>query len=456
MSNYNFKNFFSEKHPAIHNNEYVSNALFLIKKSILKKSQLEFVNSFPMNETKMQQIQHIVENESKKSIISEFIPQLIIKNYKDNFNYYNILIMELENGYKNVSDWLSKIHPVIQEKYYNFILSLKCKVCIINKDQYSTLAIYNNDNEFVGIILPVKVTDTLNAQDYNEYLDNLKVEQDVKKLSKQNSKKCLYIKDNKAVIRNKELIHIADITNDQCYENFYIEKCIQENKDADIYLDLGVVCIYVRTIQPSYNKDEAIDYNYYLDYFKDKDFTLEKMLTDIRGKRVNNQFINVADIKLMKLSGVSQEEVQELIDYRQNWYNEIEKNEQEKRLQREQKDKEYMDSQNKITEELVLAAEQAILNKQEVKNCDITIYKSRYNSSTTKLILYMMKQYGINVPLKTQGWINQALTRIQYSDGWGDYTYNHYKSSANSTVFNKYLNQLIRVIKEKYAVAITV
>ncbi len=453
MTNYNFKNFFSERYPVIHNNEYVSNAYFLIKKSMLKKSQLEFINAFPMNETKMQQIQSLIENESKKPIITEFIPQFISKD-----NEYNILITELDGGYKGYSDWLNKIYPAIQEEYYNFIKSLKYKICIVNNDQVSPLSIYNNDNEFVGIVLSVRVKDLdiPNAQDYNEYLDNLKAKKEAKKLAKQNSKKCLYIKNNKAIVKNKELICIADITNDEAYKNLYIEKCIQEDKDAEVYIDLGIVCVYVRTIQASCNKDKNVDYDYYLGYLKDKNITLEMVITDIRNKRINNQFVNVSDIKLIELSGASKQEVQELINYRQEWYDRKAEENQKKRLEQEQKDKEYVDTKNKIVKDLVLAAEQAILNKQEVKNQEVTVYKSKYNGNSLSLILYMMKQYNINVPLKTQGWINQALTSIQYNEKWEEYSYKYYKTSSNSTVFSKYLNMLIKAIQEKYVEIVTV
>jgi hypothetical protein len=435
----NFKDFFKERKP-IHNNEYVSNAIFLIKKSELKKSQLEFVNSFPMQEKLIDSFLDTLKNESRKDIITEFIPERILKDTD-----YNVLIMSTKTG-----------NYLIQEQYYNFFQSMKCKVCIVNENTTGMITIYNSDIQFIGVLLPSRNTYLSNAIDYNEYLEEQKALQEAENQRKQNFKKCLYIKNNKAVVRNKELISIANITNNEVYKNLYVEKCIQENKDAEVYMDLGIVCIYVRTIQASYSNDKTVDYDYQLGYLNYKDFTLEKILTDIRGKRANNQFVNVADIKFMELSGVSEQEVKELIEYRQNWYNEMEKNEQEKRLQREQKDKDYVDTQNKITQDLVLSAEQAIINKQEIKNQDITIYKSRYNSSSTKLILYMMKQYNINVPLKTQGWINKALAKIEYNQEWNDYSYRYYKSSANSSVFNKYLNQLIRAIKEKHAVTITV
>jgi len=101
----------------------------------------------------------------------------------------------------------------------------------------------------------------------------------------------------------------------------------------------------------------------------------------------------------------------------------------------------------------IVRTEQAIINKQNVTNEDITIYKSRYDSNTTSLILHMMKLYNINVPLKTQGWINKALANISYNENIETYIYSYFnRNSKNSEVFYYYLEQLIKAIKVKYNV----
>ena len=357
--------------------------------------------------------------------------------------------MEADRGYKPYNESTSKIYPSIKEEYYNFIQSINCKVFLVNNDQFSTLSIYNSGNEFVGIVLPVKVKDCdiPNAQNYNEYLSILKLEQDAKELAKQNSKKCLYIKDNKAVVRNKELISIAELINDESYKNLYIKKCVTENKNASVYIDLGIVCVYIRTMA---NNTSTLteDIKYYLNDVTN--YTLDMALANIYNRKNNNQFINVVDIKLVELSGASEQEVQGLIDYRQEWYDRKVKEDQIKKSKQEQEDKEYTDSKNKIVDELVSQAEQAIINNQKVNNKEITIYKSRYESNDTSLILHMMKLYEIKVPLKTQGWIKQALASIFYDVEDGKISYTYYKSSSNSNVFRKYLNEFVGKIQDKY------
>jgi len=444
----NFKSLFTEKCPVIHNSDYFSNKHFLIKKSILKKSQLDYLNLFPLDTHLIQSLAKTIENESRKPIITEFIPQYIHSN-----NEYNTLIMEIDRGYKNCTDWLNKIYPSINESYYNLIQSLNCKLFIVNNDQVNPLSIYNSNNEFVGIVLPVKVKDCdiPNAKNYIDYLAELKLEQDAKELAKQNSKKCLYIKDNKAVVRNKELISIAELINDEAYKNLYIEKCVNENKNAGVYIDLGIVCVYIRTMA---NNTSTLteDIKYYLSNLSN--YTLEMALANIYNRKNNNHFINVADIKLVELSGATEQEVQGLIDYRQEWYDRKAKEEQFKKSKQEQEDKEYTDSKNKIVEDLILQAEQAIINNQKVNNKDITVYKSRYESNDTSLILHMMKLYEIKIPLKTQGWINQALAEIYYDVEDGKISYSYYKSSANSNVFRKYLNEFVGKVQDKYGVRV--
>jgi len=435
MKKFNFKEFFTNDisycNKVIHNSEYASNTHFLIKKIELKTNQLEFFNSFPEADISYNnQFSQIVSSQSKMDIDIEFKPERIHIGHD-----HNIVIMG-EVG--------------IKEGYLHFIESLKCKLFIAKSDnKWNPLSIYNNDNEFVGVVLPIKLDMAKASEsiDYNDYLENLKSEQEAKKLSKLNSKKCLYIKDNKAVIRNKELTCIADIINDDSYKNLYIEK--GKKQDAGVYLDLGIVFIYVRTITGDSTHE---DIRYYLN--KLTNYTLQMVKDNIYERKNANQFVNVADIKLIELSGASEQEVQELIDYRQGWYDRKAKEDQEKKFKQEQLDKEYIDSKNKIVNDLILVTEQAILSNQEVKNKEITIYKSRFESNDTSLILHLMKLYGIKVPLKTQGWINNALANIYYNQEDNEVSYSYYKSSANSNVFRKYLNQLVSMVQNKYNIAV--
>jgi hypothetical protein len=440
MTTYNFRNFFITKSP-IHNEEYVTNGFILIKKSMLKKSQLEYVNSFPINETTINSLQNMIKYESEKPIITEFIPKWIKENITDGYSgeKYNALIMERDRGYKGCSENISIINIGINEQYYNFITALKCKLFIVNNDTVNPLAIYNSDNEFVGILLPIRSLKIEGTENYTEYLNRLEKE---KQEHKELSKKCLYISDNKAVVRHKELTCIADIVKDEEYKNLYVEPDYINNF-GEVFINYGFIYMGTgRTI----DKDSAIK--------RETEnligLTFEVYKNYITKCLNNNQFINVAEIKLMELAGEPTEYIQTLTEHRQNYLNRKTQENKEREEKRQQEEQDYIGMKNAEADEQIKEAEQNIINRNGVKNKDITIYKeSRYNSNTISIMNYLMKKYDIKVPLKTQGWINNALAGIFYDDKLNQWIYNYYTSSANSTVFIGYLNELIQKVNEK-------
>jgi hypothetical protein len=449
MSNYNFKNFFAEKNP-IHNTEYVTNGYILIKKSVLKKSHLNYINSFEMQEVVINQLKSLLKRESEKPIITEFKPLLVstINQIKPIELTYNAVITEIDRGYKGCNENISIINPAIKEEYYNFILDIKCKVNIVNNDSVNPLSIYNSNNDFVGIVLPVRLTESniINSINYNDYIEKIEIEKENKNQRKAElNKKCLYIRDNKAIVRNKELICIADIIKNEEYRKLYVE-ADYKNHFGEVYIHFDAIFMCTGITLDKNDNTERIAYN----LKRLTKITLNDYKEYIIKCLDNMQFINVAEIKLMELAGEPQEYINKLIEHKQKVIDLREKESQEREWKREQEDKEYIEQKNNEANEKIIKAEQAIINQTKVKNEDITTYKSKYDSNTTSIILYLMKQYNIKVPLKTQGWINKALASIIYDEGW---TYNYYNSSTNSTVFMKYFNELIEKINNKYKLA---
>lgn len=259
------------------------------------------------------------------------------------------------------------------------------------------------------------------------------------------NKKCLYISDNKAIVRNKDLICIADITKDDTYKNLYVESCYKEDY-GEVYIDLGIICMYAYRGIFSYEDTKDIESK--LSAWKE--ITLETYKNYIVKCLNNNQFINVAEIKLMELAGEPKKYIQQLVEHRQKVIDIREQESREREEKRERENQEYVEQKNKEVTDKISKAEEAILNKGKIKNEDIEIYKSRYDYNITSIILHMMKLYDIKVPLKTQGWINQALHSIWYNNSGEYWTYEYYTSSKNSTVFEEYLNQLVGKIEEKY------
>ncbi len=216
MAGYNFKKFF-DSNKRIANQEWVTNTYIMIKRSLLKKNQNDFVNTFS-NDNRAEQLENIIKQTEKEIGTTdsyEFIPTKISNVIKTEEEEYRILINE-----NNIA---------IQEKYYNFIQSLKCKVFVFeNVAYYKPLPILK-DMDVVGIVMQHRIDkmDLSKVIDYNIYLEQQQQKEQEEKLQneikKQNQKKCLYISNNKAVVKNKELTCISDLVGDQAYNRLYVE-----------------------------------------------------------------------------------------------------------------------------------------------------------------------------------------------------------------------------------------
>ena len=265
MAGYNFKKFFDNNKIA--NSEWVSNSYFAIKRSALKKSHNTFIDTFPDDNSRAESISNIV-----KSSISDF------------YNYYNMndteFIPTLYNseGFKNSK---GKLLPAIIDnnnvainiEYYNFIKALDCKLVYNTEGStYSPFMIFNKDSEIIGIVLPVRMEHEkiLKAIDYNVYLNRLATEKEKAKEARQNRKKCLYISNNKAVVRNKDLTCIAELVNDESYKNLYVESDYKKD-GGQVFIDFGFVLMYAGYLGQYDVEPETIKYR----LEKMKDFTLD-------------------------------------------------------------------------------------------------------------------------------------------------------------------------------------
>ncbi len=433
MLKYNFKDFFSSR--LIHSENWASNGHFMFNKSILTKSQKDYLDKSERSNDTILKLMDIVTSTKENFDGVKFNPSSIIIDYNSNGITQNILYDENTN-------------LAINENYYNFFIKRGCTL-YKGKDRINPLLIFDKNNEYIGVLLPIRIDIDVvgSGLDYKNYINQLKQDKQAKDDLKKLNKKCLYISNNKAVIRNKPLHSVSKLTGNSKYNNLYVNDL--GNGYYELYVDLETIHISLnRTYRKDYFVEEA-DYNLQgldeitLDYYKNN---IKNRLTD-----GNNTWITVAEVKLMELAGESDEFINSLHLYRNHVKELRTKEEKERELQKQQEEQEYIDEQNKVADDMITQAEQSILKGDRVWNNDITIYESRYNSSTTSLILHLMKLYDIKVPLKTQGWINNALNSIYYKDG--RWTYDYYSSSSNSTVFSKYLDILADKVELKYKTA---
>ena len=107
----------------------------------------------------------------------------------------------------------------------------------------------------------------------------------------------------------------------------------------------------------------------------------------------------------------------------------------------------YCEDKNRVAEQAVSAALQVIREGGVLKNTTVKFYQSRYSASSYSIINYLMRQYQVDVPLRTQGWINDKLHSATIQDGKCEYLqYLRRKGGRCSQKFFDCMNALIQAV----------
>lgn len=121
--------------------------------------------------------------------------------------------------------------------------------------------------------------------------------------------------------------------------------------------------------------------------------------------------------------------------------------EQERKAKADAEDRAYCRERNQLAEQQVQDAIRIIREGGVLRNDTVEFYRSRHDSSACSIFLYLMRQYQVDVPLRTQGWITSKLAAATIADGrcshlqfWGR------KSDRASQRFVVCMNELIRAI----------
>ena len=120
-----------------------------------------------------------------------------------------------------------------------------------------------------------------------------------------------------------------------------------------------------------------------------------------------------------------------------------------------EQDRVYQQSVNTEKEKAVGAALQIIRNGGTLQNNSLCYYKEDGSLVETSLILYLMREYHVNVPLRTQGWIKERLASATVQEDFcGSVTYYRARKSQCSQKFFDCMWDLITAVhdmKEKAA-----
>ena len=246
-------------------------------------------------------------------------------------------------------------------------------------------------------------------------------------------KKCItFAKDGNTVVKPyKTLYSLEQITNNSVHKNLYIEvKKIEgtwkEETEYHLFDDLGKICNH----QGGFNEDITLErlselINKYPFFGKDG------LLKQLKEAEENGWYINKVDIELCFILGEA-ELAKHYAEYREKKIAEREEERKAEQAEREAREREEEAKHLAEIEKAISDAENKIRAREPLYNDEI-------DGST--VVLRLLKKYSVNVPLKTQGWINNALAVITY-DKDGEITYRYHSSSKDSTVFYKYLREL--------------
>jgi len=116
----------------------------------------------------------------------------------------------------------------------------------------------------------------------------------------------------------------------------------------------------------------------------------------------------------------------------------------------EAEDKAFCEEQNRLSEQAVQDAIRTIKDGGVLQNQTVKFYRSRYSCSSVSVVNHLMRKYGVNVPLRTQGWINEKLTSVTIENGKCEHLrYMRSKGAQCSQRFFDCMSELIHNVCEE-------
>lgn len=244
-------------------------------------------------------------------------------------------------------------------------------------------------------------------------------------------KKCItFAKDGNTVVKPyKTLYNMEQIIHNAEHNNLYLEvvkgKESWEEDSFCLWDDLENFCIKVDWIPRFWTLEEFEEKLHNWKYFG-----VDGFFKRLKVSEENGYHINKADIEMCAALG-NMELAKHYAEYREERIRRQEEKRQEEIAKCKAKEREKEEKHNAEVQKIVADAENTI-------RIQGTLYNEEFEGKT--IVLYLLKKYGINMPIKTQGWVNNALAKVWFRDG--EITYSYYKSSRNSTVFYGYLKEL--------------
>lgn len=230
-------------------------------------------------------------------------------------------------------------------------------------------------------------------------------------------------------------------------EWIYTDLLIKDNNQ--VYWNLGIApAKFQNFIDVLNNQADAKTIEYCNDISKAyKNLDLECFF----AKKINEKrYFNKCELKYISIH------IPDLYDKakksRENFLTEREKEKSIELQKRAKAEQEQVDITNEIFEKRLNEIKQNINLDKEIQVEDLVFYKDKKyeNGKTTQnCILYLAKQYGINIPLATQGFINNRLVSYDFGNGTFAYKITD-KNKKASNVMHKYLIEISKCVKSEF------
>lgn len=238
----------------------------------------------------------------------------------------------------------------------------------------------------------------------------------------------------KALCKNKQMQLIAgSIYRGQTIKEEYNDYC-------DVYICYaGIpVGIWIDSVHVDYSIEEVMA------RIKRRGMeTLENYMAAIKYRLEKQDYFRFTEIEFIK--HIAPELENQMLESKKAFAENQDKKRIEQAAQREAEDRAFVAERNAEAEQIVNKALDILRNGGRLLNREITIYKTANDGSSYFILNYLARKYGVNIPIKTQGWINSALMEITVSDG--RMTEGRIlKGKNSSTTIWKYMNQLIAAV----------
>lgn len=269
--------------------------------------------------------------------------------------------------------------------------------------------------------------------------------------------KVWYIENNQLKNSNKRICKTyyrgQEIAILKSKRNWYYADMLIKDKD-NIYWELNIAPICFEDfvsanmeIMNGYNKESK-----YINYCNDIYSAISKLdLKDFFIKMIDKkEYFNKCQLKFIEKN--YPDIYQKAKNSRENF---LQVKRVEKDLQKIKEEKANQDEvkiTNEIFEDKLFNIKLAIRLDKEIQVENLKFYKdNKYENGITEqnCLLYLARQYGIKIPLATQGFINNKL--VSYDFGNGTFAYKLINNNRRPSVeMHKYLAQISKKVKEEF------